>query len=270
MKKIGVKFVFLAAMVLTNVGCQRINENTVEFETLTENRSITLSNEENSPTCTVSLKLQNATKANEHKGEIINNTVVKRLFNIEDVSMKTAMERFAENYTKNYKETLTPLYYQDRADSTKRAWYEYHYVISAETQKGSKNTVAYIATIDYYEGGAHGVHQQIVMNFEAKTGQQMTLQNIFADGSEQLLNNILLKSLEEKTGLTTLSSLQEKGYLTTTNIFVPDNFIIGDETITFIYNPSEIAPYSEGLTELVIPYESLGTVLKNSFIASQP
>ena len=144
------------AIVAIAGSCGNTEENTVEFETLTLDKAINLTNEELSPTCTVSLKMENAIEKNGHRAEVINNTVIERLLNMRDMSMKTAMEEFTENYIKSYKSTMVPLYNQDRADTTKRAWYEFHYIISAETQQGSKNTIVYLATVDYYEGGAHG------------------------------------------------------------------------------------------------------------------
>ncbi len=264
----SLKLLFLMAIVAIAGSCGNTEENTVEFETLTLDKAINLTNEELSPTCTVSLKMENAIEKNGHRAEVINNTVIERLLNMRDMSMKTAMEEFTENYIKSYKSTMVPLYNQDRADTTKRAWYEFHYIISAETQQGTKNTIVYLATVDYYEGGAHGTHQQVALNFEAKTGRLLTLSEIFAEGTENQLNNILLKALKEKTGLRTIGQLREKDYLKSVDIYAPENFIINDETITFIYNPSEIAAYSVGSTELIIPYSSMESILKNSFISS--
>jgi hypothetical protein len=48
------------------------------------------------------------------------------------------------------------------------------------------------------------------------------------------------------------------------DIFPTENFILGSETITFIYNPSEIASYAMGTTELIIPYSDLDKLMKNS------
>ena len=263
------KWFFLVAILLLAVSCLQKDDDTVVFEPLTLNKTVNLSNEEMSPACQISLKLDNALEENGHRAEVINNIVMQRLLNARDMSMKAAMEEFVGNYIKTYKQTMLPLYNQDRVDTTKRAWYEFHYIISAEAQQGSKKTVAYLATVDYYEGGAHGNHQLLTMNFDTETGQLITLRDIFADGFENQLNNILLKALKEKTGLSTLEELREKEYLTAVDIFAPENFIIGDETITFIYNPSEIAPYTVGSTELIIPYSSMETIMKNSFISSK-
>ena len=44
-----------------------------------------------------------------------------------------------------------------------------------------------------------------------------------------------------------------------------DYVILGGETITFVYNPYEIAPYALGSTELVLPYSQLNKILNNTF-----
>ena len=253
-------------MILMLIGCQQMDENSIEFETFTADKTVALvSDAENSPLCKVSLKLQSATKECGHRGEVINYTVAERLFHMQEVSVKSAIDRFAEDFTQTYRQTMLPLYNQDQNDTTKRPWYDFHYVISAETHKGSEKTLVYIATIDYYEGGAHGTNQQEIMNFEAKSGRLLGLQDIFIDGSAEELNKILLNALIESKGVSSLSELKEKGYLVALDIYAPENFIIGEETITFVYNPSEIAPYTEGATQLIIPYTALEKILKNSF-----
>lgn len=252
-------------LLLLFAGCSGNDEGVVEFEPVITDQMAVLSNEDNSPTCSVHLELQEATKDCGHPGELINAAVMKRLLDREESSMKVASEAFANHYTDTYKKTMLPLYNQDRADTTKRAWYQYHYIITSSTQKGSKGTLVYLATVDYYEGGAHGINQLITMNFEAKTGRQLSLSDIFASGYEQPLKNILLKALKAKTGCTTMGALKEKGYLYSMDIFPSENFILGEETITFVYNPYEIAPYAMGSTELIIPYSDVDKLLKNSF-----
>ena len=260
------KYIFpFLGLILLMVSCKGGDEDAVEFQTVTADETVVLSNDENSPTCAVHLKMEEATETSGHRGELINTTVMKRLLDREETSMKLAAEAFAEKYTNSYKQTMLPLYNQDRADTTKRSWYQYHYIITCTTQEGSKGTIVYLATIDYYEGGAHGINQLLTMNFEKKTGRQLTLGDIFATGYEQPLKNILLKALKSKTGCNSLSALRDKGYLYSMDIFPSENFILGEETITFVYNPYEIAPYAVGSTELIIPFSDVDKLLKNSF-----
>ena len=75
----------LLTMVMLLASCQQMDENTVEFETLTADETVYLTQEENSPACRVSLKLQSATPKNGHRGEVINLTVGERLFQMEEV-----------------------------------------------------------------------------------------------------------------------------------------------------------------------------------------
>ena len=250
--------------------CQETNENTIEFDVISVERAINLSNEEMSPRCNVSLKLAYATEANGPRAKVVNNILETKLLNTRDVSMKKAITEYADKYIKDYHLHMAPLYKEDRNDTTKRAWYQFHYIISTETQPGKHGIMVYLATVDYYEGGNYGVNQLQTFNFSVNTGKQILLDDVFVSGYEQKLNQVLLNALKAKVGVNSLKELKEKGYLTTMEMFPTENFILDEETITFIYNPSEIAPRDMGSTELIIPYSDLGNIVKNSFETQEP
>ena len=255
---------YSCAFVLLLCACSQDHE-TITFETVSVNKTVALSNDSVPPTCSVNICLEQATPKSGRAGEIINATVAKKLLNRGDDGIKEAAEAFAEEYTSNYVKTLLPLYNQDRSDSTKQVWYHDHYIINSHTQTGSKGTVVYIADINYRQGGSHAVNQQVVMNFEEATGRLLTTQDVFVDGFEAKLNPILLNALQEKTGLSSLNALHNMGYLKGMDIFVPENFILSNDAVTFVYNPDEIAPYALGSTELTIAYSALEQILKSTF-----
>ena len=244
--------------------CSQENE-TISFETITADKTVALSNDSIPPTCSVTIRLEQATAESGRAGEIINSTVAKRLLNRGDDGVQQAAEAFAKEYTDNYMRTLLPLYNQDRNDPSKQTWYYYHYIINSHTQMGSKGTVVYLADINYRLGSNHAISQQVIMNFEAATGRLLTTNDIFVDGFEVHLKPLLLKALQEKTGLASLKALHEKGYLNGMEIYVPENFILSSDAITFVYNPDEIAPYDLGSTELTLAYTALNNVLNSSF-----
>ena len=256
------KFTFTALLACMILACSTEIEDTIVFENAIADKEVKLSNDEGSPVCAVHLQIATATEENGHKGEVVNRIIQKRLLNMEELTMQQAVDSFANTYTSTYRHNLLPLYNQDRADTAKRTWYEYHYVITSEARQGSKSTMAFIATTDYYEGGAHSVNQRIAMNFDMQTGRLMGLNDIFVPGYENLLNAVLQKALCEKMGVANLSSLRQKGYLVGIQMFPSENFILEDETISFIYNPSEIAPHTLGETELVIPLSDLEQILR--------
>lgn len=241
-------------------------EATIEFETVVVDKTTILSNDEMPPTCSINLRLQQATEQSGQAGKAINATVTERLLDRDEQQMENAAQAFADDYAERYKKALLPLYNMDRGDLTKRAWYHYHYIINATTQPGRKGTVAYLANINYQEGTKRLTDQLVVMNFETRTGQLLGLQDVFVDGYEAPLNKLLLSALMTKTRLSSKQALHSMGYLRTTDIYPPENFILGDEAITFVYNPDEIAPGSVGTIELVITYAQLEKILKTTFI----
>jgi len=255
---------YSCAFILLLCACSQETE-TITFETVTVNKTVALSNDSVPPTCSVNIRLEQATPESGRAGEIINATVAKQLLGRGDDGIKEAAEAFAEEYTGNYTKTLLPLYNQDREDPTKQVWYHYHYIINSHTQKGSKGTLVYIADINYRQGGNHAINQQVVMNFEEATGRLLTSNDIFVDGYEIQLKPLLLEALKAKTGLSTLDALHNMGYLKKMEIFAPENFILSSDAITFIYNPDEIAPYTLGSTELTIAYSAMDQILKSTF-----
>lgn len=173
--------IHIIAAALLLCACGEIEE-TVTFETVTAEKIAALSSDSIPPTCSVTIRLEQATAKSGRPGEIINSTVASRLFNRGDDGLKDAAQAFADEYTANYIKNLKLLYNQDKSDTTKLVWYYYHYIINSRTQTGSKGTLVYLTDINYREGGAHAVNQQIIMNFEEKTGRQLSLGDVFVEG----------------------------------------------------------------------------------------
>ena len=259
------KILLAMTVVALLTGCRGEDEDALIFETVSADKTVKLSNEDNSPSCSVHLEIAAATGPNEHKAEIVNNAIQQRFLEVQDLPMQEAADSFANTYTSNYQKNFLPLFNHDRGDEKKFAWYDYHYIIKTEAASGHKGVTVYHVYLDYYEGGAHGINQHLVMNFEPVTGRTLSLDDIFAPGYEHLLNTILLKALREKTGAKNLEALHEQGYLYSMDMFPSENFTLDEETITFIYNPYEIAPYDKGSIELTIAYSALESILKNSF-----
>ena len=257
--------ILMVVALLMLMGCAGGDNGQIHFEKALADKTVTLSNDDNSPSCRVHLDLDYATEANGHRAEIVNNAIEKRLLDMQDLDMRQAVDSFAALYTANYQKNFLPLYNQDRADTAKHSWYEYHYIITTSVDTGHKGVAVYHINLDFYEGGAHGINQHLTMNFDKDTGRQLSLADVFATGYEQRLSDMLLKALLEKTAAKNLSELHEKGFLYSMDMFPSENFILNDDTITFIYNPYEIAPYSAGCTELTIAYSELDGLIKNSF-----
>ncbi len=84
-------------------------------------------------------------------------------------------------------------------------------------------------------------------------------------GAEKRLAEILQDKLEAAVGAADLNELKDKGYLNVTDMYAPQNFILGKSEITFIYNIYEIAPYEQGITKLSVSYSDLEDLLTKDF-----
>ena len=263
-----IKTALFVLFVVLMASCRDEDKGKLTFETLETEKTVKLSNEELSPLCSVSLKMACATKQSGEVGEKINSAVTYRLFNQDAVGLKGAMEQFTENYVMTYKRNMLPLYNEDRVDTTKRSWYEFHYIINSTAEQSSNRTLVYLATVDYSEGHANSIHQLIPLNFYSDTGEEIALSDIFIDGYETQLPPLLLQALMQKNEVETIEELKEKGYLETVDIYIPENFIVGDSTITFIFNPSEIASLELGTIDLVLTYAQMEKLIKPKFLES--
>ena len=116
------KITLLGLVALLMPSCESVDENVVLFDEVSTEKVVKLANEEQSPTCAVHLKLAYATEENGHKAQVINEIIQKRLLNMHDLTMKQAIDSFANSYTESYRQNFRPLYIQDRTDSTKRSW----------------------------------------------------------------------------------------------------------------------------------------------------
>ncbi len=223
-----------------------------DFDRVTVEKTVSIDNSKEAPQCHVHLEVLQAKNATNEAGRLINEAIVSKIFDMEQLSVQAAADSFANTYTRDYRKNMAPLYREDRADATKHAWYEYRYVVTTEALDGPDNIINYLINLDYYEGGAHGITQQLTMNFDRKTGRQVSLADIFGADYETSLTERLLQALLDKTGDRNVEALHQRGYLYSMDMFVPGNYIIGDDKVTFIFNPYEIAPYSEGRIELDI------------------
>jgi hypothetical protein len=264
MKKLYIPILLVAFVIMCSItSCNSNEENNVPFDSLTFDRYTSISTDSGAPMCKVHINLMYANHTKSKVADKINKAIISKTFSMENLSPHEAVDSFASNYLSDYKKNLTELYKADKNNKNKSAgWYDYHYVLNSSIQKGCNDVLIYIIHLESYEGGAHGNSQEMVLNFNTKNGNLLTVKDLFVSGYEQGLNELLLKALEDKTGCKDIQELHSKGYLLSNDIYPSDNFMLNEDDITFIYNPYEIAPYDIGATELTISNSNLDKLLK--------
>lgn len=254
----------VAVALFATYGCKGsgiFSGNSFSMDEAKVTRAVPVVDDDDAPKCQITLEVKYV-KGDDERARNINNAIEERLFMYNNLTMQQAVDSFANFYTSEYRENMAPLYREDADDDTKHAWYEYHYEIETEALEGKDNCLVYIIELSMYEGGAHGIEQKLAMNFDEETGHQITYDDLFVQGYDHRLREMLLEKLKKYTNTHSLEELQEEGYLFAMDIYAPQNFILGDDGITFIYNPYEIASYAQGRTELTLSYSELKAIMK--------
>ncbi len=202
-------------------------------------------------------------KGDDQRARNVNNSIEQRLFDMSGMTMQQAVDSFAKCYSEEYVRNMRPMFREEDGDEAHRAWYEYTYDITTAVEEGRDGCLIYLMTTDVYEGGAHGICQHLVLNFDAETGHVITLDSIMAEGYQYQLEEMLLAELRRQTKTHSLDELHEQGYLMASEIYAPQNYRLEEDGIVFIYNVYEIAPYATGITELTLTYEQLKKILRH-------
>ena len=242
----------LAALFIASCGTktQQTAKETqgVYFDSIQVDSTSLLSTNKDGPQCKLSIHLQYAKGG---KADKINTTLLRSGIlepdyfspDEEPASIKMAVDSFVKRYIKEYQRDYAPLY---RDDQVHKASYNCTYSVRTKTENGGGDIINYIASIYVFGGGAHGITQTLVKNFDAKTGQLITLNDIFVPGYEQSMKELLIEKMAKKFNVKDLEELKSKYIFADNHVYVPENFILKDDKLTFIYCEDEIAPHAAG------------------------
>ncbi len=123
----------------------------------------------------------------------------------------------------------------------------------------------FTVSIDCYifTGGAHPNSYMTYLVFGKRSGDLLSLGNIFKPGYDSLLNKLIDGAFRKQKGLSSADDLQTKGDLFENKITHNNNFMITNDSISFYYNNYEIAAYVFGPTEITIPLSGMKEFLKD-------
>jgi hypothetical protein len=116
---------------------------------------------------------------------------------------------------------------------------------------------------EYFTGGAHGGHGTYFININPKTGADFTLDNYFKRDYAEALRSMGDRMFRRAYEISDTSSLQENMFEFPDDRFqLNQNYGFTREGLMFYYNNYEIAAYAAGPSEVLIPYDSLRSLVK--------
>lgn len=234
----------------------------MEFDSIVIDIVAALGKSENAPKCHLKLNIQYAKGNNAQR---FNDTLLRSgilapdYFSLSDekLSVKAIVDSFACRYIADYLRDYGTLY---RSDTDHAVSYNCDFIVNTSTHNGGDDILNYVARLYTFGGGAHGIRQTIVKNFDMKSGRMLSLADVFFD--DTVLKEKIIEQLIEKFDVDSFEQLREKFVFADGQVYAPDNFILTDDDITFIYCEDEIAPHEVGEIRVKFDRSDLKTYMR--------
>lgn len=166
-------------------------------------------------------------------------------------TVREAMQAYADTTEAEWKEELAERYI-DQPDY--REILQYHYAVEGNPEpNGCDSILSYITKTDCYLGGAHGSYFVGYYNFDVKTGKLLNISDVVPADKEASVMKAMEEQLCRDWKAKDLADLQEKTGITLLgNLYLTNNFLIRGDSIEFLFNQYEIAPYAAGLIGITV------------------
>lgn len=107
-----------------------------------------------------------------------------------------------------------------------------------------------------FTGGAHGMDSLWVATIDAKTGKVLKWDDLFKADAGDKLTDMIGDELRRKQKADLSVSLKSVGFFE--QVVRPcDNVYVNEKGIGFVYNPYDVAPFSEGRFDVFFPYDKI-------------
>ena len=265
-KKFEIGILLFAAFIVSNCGAQKSIEHLEKRTKVTiveGNIVYPLIGISGSDTSILSLSYQfyNLDKSNRGSEEFYKDSINLRIR--EFVQLITEFERgensdiVDDHFFTAQLDSFAQIYFNEE-DENSNLW---DLEATIEIEDTYSNFVALTFSGWSYTGGAHGNGFVSTHMIDKTDGRLLGLPDFIINVEE--LNKIAEPIFRKANNLQPNENLDDAGYWFPDSRFsVNDNFYFSDEMMVFYYNTYEIAPYSGGPTELIVPITEIKHLLK--------
>jgi len=115
-----------------------------------------------------------------------------------------------------------------------------------------------------FTGGAHGYTSKRFLNFDKKKGTEMENSELFKNTEDFLV--FAEEMFRKKENIPKNKSINYTGFMFEQDSFyLPENIGFTKDGLKLLYNPYEVASYTDGPIELVLPHTEI-----KKFLAKKP
>ena len=201
----------------------------------------------------------------------IRKTIVSGLYgsDYDSISTDSLAKCYAAELIQEYKLNNEPLL--EIMDKKGRYSFDNEHILEGFSLLSDKIIFSYGISRYVFMGGAHGLNTRTFFNFDLKSGKKITESDIFLTDFEkpltELIKTRIIEQSKEDPELQPIITIEDTDFWVYA-IKPNGNFYITDESINYVFNPYEIAPYYMGQTEVVLSFNRLKNLLKKDNIIS--
>ncbi len=252
-------------VILTMMGCKHhptMKEMGVVLDTLTTDTTAILSDSALQAHCSVSLQL--LTFANKEYAPLNDSLLHADILSPDYLSLsdrhfspREAVDSFVRRYIDDYREFYTGIF-TDEANAEAAS---ISFKVKTSMEEGKDSTLNYLAKISNCQG-AITTDYTVCLNLDLATKRILRLEDIFVHGAERSITDAIVSKLQKQAAVKSLEELRQAGFFVNSEPYPTQNFILKDNTITFVYVMGEIADRSKGEIEVEVKNSDLKNLFK--------
>lgn len=252
----------LLTAVLLLASCMNTGDK-YAFQYVTFKKDVPYTQDKEHPSCVFDLNVLWAHGSDTLFANAFNQDISEFMFGVRTTNVRDAMVHFIDSVIKVFKEDNEEQIRYANEEGFEPRDIDYEYVLNTEVHYGNrKDIIGHFINFYQYTGGAHGGTFITCRNYRLEDGSVVTLDNYFKPGYESKLIPVLDQLLLEYAECSSRDELDEHGYFSNEPMFVPENFEIREDTIDFIFNQYDIAPYATGITTLSVPTDIIRDIIR--------
>lgn len=164
----------------------------------------------------------------------------------EYTTIQETMAALADSMETEWKAEMAEMY--DPESDYKETLQYYYNIEGTLLETGNDSILSYQTTTDCYLGGAHGSYVIWYYNFDKQSGKLLNIRDVVPADKEAIVLKAMEKQLCEDWEAKDLDDLKEKTGITMMgDLYLTNNFILKKDSLDFLFNQYDIAPYAAGL-----------------------
>lgn len=153
------------------------------------------------------------------------------------LDVKQTVSQFVRQFVADYQQIQKTILEQE-ADAHPQL--HYYYKVDAQVMAGKDDNLIYVAHVTSFLGGDVPEQYLLVRNID-KNGKWIHLRDAFDKEQLTSLTDEATDQLMDDLDISDTIALRKQGYFVGINRYLPDNFMLFDDSVKFVYVPNEIS-----------------------------